>query len=79
MEQFRSVMEDTGELEWRRREQHLRWMWSYVEERLVTMARESGVNDDNIAKLEMKVKCARAKMEKLLLNLDRPVVFFVVL
>ena len=56
MEQFRSVMEDTGELEWRRKEQHLRWMWSYVEERLVTMARESGVNDDNIAKLEIQVQ-----------------------
>ena len=35
MVQFRDIMEDTGELEARRRQQHLRWMWSYVEERLV--------------------------------------------
>ena len=39
MTEFRNIMEKTGELEDRRRSQHLRWMWSYVEERLVRMAR----------------------------------------
>merc|ERR1719264_834810 len=39
MTEFRSIMEESGELEDRRRNQHLRWMWSYVEERLVRMAR----------------------------------------
>ena len=39
MTEFRNIMEKTGELEDRRRRQHLRWMWSYVEERLVRMAR----------------------------------------
>ena len=39
MTEFRSIMDESGELEDRRRNQHLRWMWSYVEERLVRMAR----------------------------------------
>ena len=39
MTEFRNIMEESGELEDRRRNQHLRWMWSYVEERLVRMAR----------------------------------------
>ena len=39
MTEFRNIMEGSGELENRRRNQHLRWMWSYVEERLVRMAR----------------------------------------
>lgn len=39
MAEFRTIMEESGELENRRRNQHLRWMWSYVEERLVRMAR----------------------------------------
>ena len=39
MTEFRNIMEESGELENRRRNQHLRWMWSYVEERLVRMAR----------------------------------------
>ena len=42
MTEFRNIMEESGELEDRRRNQHLRWMWSYVEERLVRMAR--GIN-----------------------------------
>ena len=40
MTEFRNIMEGSGELENRRRNQHLRWMWSYVEERLVRMARD---------------------------------------
>ena len=39
MTEFRNIMEESGELENRRRNQHLRWMWSYVEEKLVRMAR----------------------------------------
>ena len=39
MAKFRNIMEESGELENGRRNQHLRWMWSYVEERLVRMAR----------------------------------------
>ena len=56
MERFRSVMEESGELEARRREQHLRWMWSYVEERLVRMAREAGAGDGDVAQLETLVR-----------------------
>ena len=56
MQQFRTVMEDTGELETRRRKQHLRWMWSYVEERLVRMARDAGAGDDGVAVLEDQVR-----------------------
>jgi len=39
MEKFREVME--GELLERRSEQHKRWMWSYVEERLIRLVRGS--------------------------------------
>jgi len=56
MQQFRTVMEDTGELETRRRKQHLRWMWSYVEERLVRMAPDAGAGDDGVAVLEDQVR-----------------------
>ena len=56
MERFRSVMEESGELAARRREQHLRWMWSYVEERLVRMAREAGAGDGDVAQLETLVR-----------------------
>ena len=45
MTEFRSIMEESGELEDRRRNQHLRWMWSYVEERLVRMARYTYTKD----------------------------------
>ena len=55
MERFRSVMEESGELAARRREQHLRWMWSYVEERLVRMARDIGTNNSAIEDLESRV------------------------
>ena len=50
MEEFRRKMEECGELEARRKRQHLRWMWSYVEERLVRMARDIGhhTNIDNL-------------------------------
>ena len=47
-------MEESGELEARRRRQHLRWMWSYVEERLVRMARDIG-HHHNIDNLENMV------------------------
>jgi LAO/AO transport system kinase len=40
MEKYRAALEDAGELGSRRAEQHRRWMWSYVEERLVRLARE---------------------------------------
>lgn len=56
MTEFRNIMEESGELEDRRRNQHLRWMWSYVEERLVRMARETGVSDNNITRLETLVR-----------------------
>ena len=50
MAEFRQKMEECGELEGRRRRQHLRWMWRYVEERLVRMARDIGhhTNIDNL-------------------------------
>ena len=40
MAEFRQKIEECGELEGRRRRQHLRWMWRYVEERLGRMARD---------------------------------------
>ena len=51
MAEFRQKMEECGELEARRRRQHLRWMWRYVEERLVRMARDIG-HHNNIEILE---------------------------
>ena len=49
MTEFRNIMEESGELENRRRNQHLRWMWSYVEERLVRMARYKPVPCLNVS------------------------------
>ena len=57
MAEFRRKMEESGELEARRRRQHLRWMWSYVEERLVRMARDIG-HHHNIENLENMVSHA---------------------
>ena len=54
MAEFRQKMEECGELEARRRRQHLRWMWRYVEERLVRMARDIG-HHNNIEILENMV------------------------
>ena len=56
MTEFREKMVECGELEARRRRQHLRWMWSYVEERLVRMAREAGAGDGDVAQLETLVR-----------------------
>jgi len=56
MQKFKTVMEESGELESRRKDQHLRWMWGYVEERLIRLAKEAGVSDDNVSRLEMSVK-----------------------
>jgi len=56
MEKFKEVMIECGELEARRKEQHLRWMWSYVEEKLVRMARDSGTDNANISELETLVR-----------------------
>lgn len=55
MTEFREKMVECGELEARRRRQHLRWMWSYVEERLLMMARDIG-NNAAIEELEQKVR-----------------------
>jgi len=55
MAEFRQKMEESGELEARRRRQHLRWMWSYVEERLVRMARDIGQHN-SIENLENMVR-----------------------
>ena len=57
MTEFREKMVECGELEARRRRQHLRWMWSYVEERLLMMARDIG-NNSAIEELEQKVTVA---------------------
>ena len=54
MTEFREKMTECGELEARRRRQHLRWMWSYVEERLVRMARDIGQHN-SIENLENMV------------------------
>jgi len=56
MQKFKTVMEESGELESRRRDQHLRWMWGYVEERLIRLAREAGISDDNVGRLELSVR-----------------------
>ena len=55
MTEFREKMTECGELEARRRRQHLRWMWSYVEERLVMMAKDIA-NNAAIEDLERKVR-----------------------
>ena len=55
MTEFREKMTECGELEARRRRQHLRWMWSYVEERLVMMAKDIA-NNAAIEDLEQKVR-----------------------
>ena len=48
-------MTECGELEARRRRQHLRWKWIYVEERLVMMAKDIA-NNAAIEDLEQKVR-----------------------
>merc|ERR1719150_1672686 len=55
MTEFREKMTECGELEARRRRQHLRWMWSYVEERLVMMAKDIA-NNAAIEDFEQKVR-----------------------
>ena len=62
MAEFRRKMEESGELEARRKRQHLRWMWSYVEERLVRMARDIG-HHHNIENLENMVSHAGLQVE----------------
>lgn len=54
MSSFREVMEEAGQLEKQRAEQHLRWMWGYVEERLVRLAREE--RGQEVARLEEMVR-----------------------
>ena len=49
------TIEEAGELEGRRAAQHQRWMWNYVEERLVRLAREAAKGDEVIT-LEEAVK-----------------------
>merc|ERR550519_2021470 len=40
MEKFREVLGEAGGMENRRAEQHQKWMWSYVEEKLLRLMRE---------------------------------------
>jgi len=54
MEQFREVLEEAGEMERRRAEQHQRWMWSYVEEKLLRLVRE--VKGKEVEELELMVR-----------------------
>ena len=51
------MLEESGELESRRAEQHRRWLWSYVEERLVRMARER--RGAEVSRLEREVREGR--------------------
>ena len=55
VEKFKVTIEEAGELEGRRAAQHQRWMWNYVEERLVRLAREAAKGDE-VVKLEEAVK-----------------------
>ena len=55
VEKFKVTIEEAGELEGRRAAQHRRWMWNYVEERLVRLAREAAKGDE-VVKLEEAVK-----------------------
>jgi len=55
VEKFKSTIEEAGELESRRAAQHQRWMWNYVEERLVRLARESA-KGEVVMSLEEAVK-----------------------
>ena len=54
MEKFREVVEEGGEMERRRAEQHQKWMWSYVEERLLRLVREA--RGEEVEQLEMMVR-----------------------
>ena len=55
VEKFKATIEEAGELESRRAAQHQRWMWNYVEERLVRLAREAAKGDE-VVTLEEAVK-----------------------
>ena len=54
MKNFREIMEDSGEMEKRRSEQQQKWMWSYVEEKLLRMVRE--VRGQEVQNLEGRVR-----------------------
>jgi len=54
MKNFREIMEDSGEMEKRRSEQQQKWMWSYVEEKLLRMVRE--VRGQEVQNLEERVR-----------------------
>merc|ERR1711892_563297 len=54
MEKFREVLEEGGQMEERRAEQHQRWMWSYVEEKLLRLVRE--VKGKEVDELELMVR-----------------------
>merc|ERR1719369_512498 len=54
MEKFRDVLGEAGEMENRRAEQHQRWMWSYVEEKLLRLMRE--VKGREVEELELMVR-----------------------
>ena len=51
---YRETLEEGGEVASRRARQHQRWMWSYVEERLVRLAREA--RGEEVARLEAAVR-----------------------
>lgn len=55
--EYRRVLEESGELEGRRAAQHQRWMWSYVEERLVGLARAA--RGGEVRELEAAVREGR--------------------
>ena len=54
VESYRETLEEAGEVASRRARQHQRWMWSYVEERLVRLAREA--RGEEVARLEAAVR-----------------------
>jgi len=54
MEKFREVLGEAGEMENRRAEQHQKWMWSYVEEKLLRLMRE--MKGKEVEQLELMVK-----------------------
>jgi len=48
-------MSEAGELEARRREQQLKWMWAMLEERMVSRLRSDPVLKQELPKLEAAV------------------------
>ena len=69
LERHREVMTANGELESRRRDQQLRWMWSLVEDRLLLALREDPVVAELLPGLEADVRDGRVPATEAALRL----------